>query len=140
MADQQQQKQSKPEKKKKQKAVSVKLPNARKSIRRQRQMAQGKANYEGIMALIGGLLLIGIIAFVLMGGINQRKTFETIGEWSKNIGEKVNGWFNPNDIVVNDDGIYYKPNSCAGRAGNQVTTTTEPETNEEPEEIPNPEK
>lgn len=133
MADQQQQKQPKPEKKKKQKAVSVKLPNARKSIRRQRQMAQGKANYEGIMALIGAILLVGLIAFVLMGGINQRKAFETIGGWSQSIGEKFSSWFNPDDIEVNDDGIYYRPGNCAGRAGNQDTTTTEPETPSNPE-------
>lgn len=139
MADNNQQKQSKPEKKKKQ-STTVKLPNARKSIRRQRQMAQGKANYEGWMGLLGTILLVGIIAFILMGGVNQRKLFETCGKWSQEIGQKFTSWFNPDDIVVNDDGIYYKPGNCAGKSGNTSTESEQkelPEASQENTEEPN---
>ena len=98
--------------------TKVSLPNARKSIKRQRNMAQGKANFEGWWSLFAGIFAVLLIAFILMGGINQRKFAQTMDKWSTNIGNKVSEWIKPDSkVIVNDDGIYVDPNED-GQAGN----------------------
>ena len=99
-------KQSEPKKKKKN-STSVKLPNARKSIIRQRRMAKGKAEYNGMFDLIGAIVVVALILFILFGGINQRKFVETMGKWSKVIGYKFQQIVHPDQVIINDDGIYY---------------------------------
>ena len=95
------------EPRKKKNSTSVKLPNARKSIVRQRRMAQGKAEYNGLFELIGAALIVILILFILFGGINQRKFVETMGQWSQTIGEKFQQIFHPDQVIIDDDGVYY---------------------------------
>lgn len=85
----------------------VKLPSARKSIKRQRHMAQGKAEWNGMMELLTGVIVVGLILFILFGGINQRKFFETMKNWSDTMGQKVQQIMNPDQVIVDDDGVYY---------------------------------
>ena len=94
-------------KKKKKNSTSVKLPNARKSIIRQRRMAQGKAEYNGIFDLAAAAVIVALILFILFGGINQRKFVETMGRWSKTIGQKFQQIVHPDNVIINDDGVYY---------------------------------
>lgn len=94
-------------KKKKKNSTSVKLPNARRSIIRQRRMAQGKAEYNGIFDLVAAAVVVGLILFILFGGINQRKFVETMGRWSQTIGEKFQQIVHPDQVIINDDGVYY---------------------------------
>lgn len=108
MADNQQGKPAKQkEPKKKKNSTSVKLPNARKSIIRQRRMAQGKAEYNGIFDLIGAVVVVGLILFILFGGINQRRFVETMDKWAQTIGYKFQQIVHPDQVIVNDDGVYY---------------------------------
>ena len=58
---------------KKKNTTSVKLPSARRSIQRQRHMAQGKKGYEDLWKFLTGVGVVLLIAFILLGGINQRK-------------------------------------------------------------------
>ena len=99
----------KKEKQKKKEKVQLKLPNTRHLIKRQRAVAQGKANYNDLYAFVGVVFLIGLILFVLLGGINQRKFIETVYRISQRWGETISQWFNPDSIVVNNDGIYLDP-------------------------------
>ena len=100
----------KKEKKKKTKnTTSVKLPSARKSIKRQRHMAQGKAEFEGLWGIITVVVVGALILFILFGGINQRKAWETMKEWGETIGQKVSEWINPDQVIFTDDGVYVDP-------------------------------
>ena len=99
----------KKEKSKKEK-TSVKLPSVRKSIARQKHLSQGKADWNGWVELATVGLVVLLILFILFGGINQRKFFETATKWSKTIGTKISQVFNPDkNIIVNDDGVYVDP-------------------------------
>ena len=89
--------------------TSVKLPNARRSIKRQRAMAQGKASFNGWLALGGVILAAAVAAFILFGGINQRKFVETTSGLITGIGEKIASWVHPDDLLINEDGIYIDP-------------------------------
>lgn len=88
--------------------TQVKLPNARKSIRRQREMAQGKANYNDAWALVGLVVGVLLILFVLLGGVNQKAVFETISDWAHSIGNTVQEWVSPhvNNVIETENGIY----------------------------------
>ena len=97
----------KKEKKPKKQKTEVKLPNAKKSIRRQRAMAQGKADFNGWVELITGIAIFLLILFILFGGINQRAFFETMGKFGQTIGEKISQFVDPDNVVVNENGIYY---------------------------------
>lgn len=99
----------KKEKKQKKQKTEVKLPNARRSIRRQRQMAQGKADYNDMWTLIGALLVVGLVLFILFGGINQRAFWETMKDMGDKIGQTVSEWINPDQVIFTDDGIYVDP-------------------------------
>lgn len=99
-----------PKKEKKKSSTSVRLPSARKSIKRQRHMAQGKAEWNGMWELITVGIVILLILFILFGGINQRKFVKTASEWSQTIGQKVQQILNPDDVMVTDDGVYVDPN------------------------------
>lgn len=118
--------------KKKKEQVSVKLPNARKSISRQKQMAQGKADLQGWWTFIGIAVAAGLILFILLGGINQRKFFETMKNIGVNIGEKVASWIHPDDIQVEDDGIYLRPGSGKKAEEEQEKQQENNNDNEEP--------
>ena len=94
---------------KKKNTTSVKLPSARRSIQRQRHMAQGKKGYEDLWKFLTGIGVVLLIAFILLGGINQRKFINTMGKWSQTIGEKLSGFIHPEKLEVTEDGIYYNP-------------------------------
>ena len=72
---------------------SVSLPKAWKSVKHRNEMAQGKANYEGIWKLITGIIIALGLAYILLGGINQRSG---------------------GGVIVNDDGIYIDPSGKSG--------------------------
>ena len=100
----------KKEKKKKKERVDINLPKARASMKRSREMKQMRANYEDLWKLIGALLLIGVIAFILLGGINQRAAWEALKELGKNIGETFIKLFGGGSLNANENGIYWVPN------------------------------
>lgn len=123
------------EKKKKEK-TEIKLPKAWQSVKHRNEMAQGRETYNDLWKAIGILLAVGVLLFVLMGGINQRKAVEWFMEFGRRIGDTVDSWFNPDDIVVNDDGIYYKPGSggsdgdtSSDNGGGDTASTTVADTN-----------
>jgi hypothetical protein len=108
------------EKKKKEK-TEIKLPKAWQSVKHRNEMAQGRETYNSLWTAIGVVFVIGAIAFVLLGGINQRKAIEWVFEFSRKIGDTISSWFNPDDVVVNDDGIYIQPGSGGGSATEGTT-------------------
>lgn len=96
----------KKEKKPKKQKTEVKLPNAKRSIARQRHMAQGKADFNGWFGLITGFVVFLLVLFILFGGINQRAFIETMGRWGQTIGEKVSQFIEPENVIVTENGIY----------------------------------
>ena len=99
----------KKEKKKKKERVDVNLPNARRSIKRSREMSQMKKDYDDMWKFIGGIGLVLVIAFILMGGINQGAAFRTLGEWGQKVGTAIADFFNGVDVNLNENGIYVTP-------------------------------
>lgn len=104
------------EKKKKKKAekVSINLPKARASMKRRFEMAQFKTNNDDMWKFISGAIIVLIVLFIIMGGINQRAAWNWFQNFGENIGKKISSFFNPDDIVVNDDGVYWKPGTGEG--------------------------
>ena len=96
--------------KKKEEKVGIKLPKAWVSMKHRNETSQARTNYEDIFKLVGVLLAVGVILFILLGGINQRKAWEAMKKWANNVGRTVAGWFSKGDIEVNDDGVYWRPN------------------------------
>ena len=94
-------------KKEKKQKTEVKLPNARKSIKRQRAMAQGKADFNGWVGLATGLVVGLLVLFILFGGINQRAFWDTMKEWGQTIGQKVSQFIEPENVLITDNGVYY---------------------------------
>ena len=105
------------EKKKKEKK-DVNLPSISRSIRRSRDLAQGKANYNDGFKAVGIVLAILVIAFVLLGGINQAAFVRTMVDFAKNIGDKFVSWVDKGNVEVTDSGIYITP---AGPDGGLIT-------------------
>ena len=103
----------KEKKKKKSDSVNVNLPKARASLKRQGEMKQMKGNYEDMWKFIGTLVVILIIGFIFLGGINQRKTWEWFKNFGQNIGSFFSSWFDKGDIVTNEDGVYWDPNGAS---------------------------
>lgn len=116
------------EKKKKEK-TEIKLPKAWQSVKHRNEMAQGRETYNDLWKAIGIVLAVGVLLFVFMGGINQRKAIEWVMEFSRRIGDTVSSWFNPEDVVVNDDGVYYIPGSGGGEGDSTGETTIVVNTN-----------
>lgn len=104
------------EKKKKKKAekVSINLPKARASMKRRFEMAQFKTNNEDMWKFISGAIIVLIVLFIIMGGINQRAAWNWCKNFGETVGKKISSFFNPDDIVVNDDGVYWKPGTGEG--------------------------
>ena len=108
---------AKDKKEKKKKDPKVKVPNAWSS----KKSREGGGHNNGLSGSGGkvmtdaiwsvGLVVVGIllILFIFLGGINQRKAITWIVDFSQNIGHKVSSWFNPDNIEINDDGVYYRP-------------------------------
>lgn len=98
----------KKEKKQKDKTQIV-LPKAWQSVKHRNETAQAKTNYEDMWKAIGVVLIIGVIAFVLLGGVSQTGTLKAIAKWSNNVGNWVGNWINAGEVITNEDGIYIKP-------------------------------
>ena len=58
---------------------------------------------------IGIILLIALILFILLGGVNQKAVFEFFIDWGKRVGEAVSNWLNSSDVVTNENGVYVQP-------------------------------
>ena len=132
-----QRKAEKQKKKDKKKPQSVSLPNARRSIRRQREMAQGRANYEDTFKLVGVIASVLLVLFLLLGGINQRKFLTTIIDIGMGWGEKVGNLIGENQVEITEDGVYlegHAPNS------EQTEETETEETSEQVQEDNNEEE
>lgn len=106
------------EKKKKKEKTTVNLPSISKSIKRSNDTAQGKANYNDGMKVIGIVIGVVIVLFVLLGGINQRSFIETMMNFAHTVGDKFTSWIDKGDIDVNSDGVYIVP---AGPDGGLLT-------------------
>jgi hypothetical protein len=96
------------EKKKKEK-VTINLPKARASMKRSKEVNQMKQANSDMWSGIGIILAVGIVLFILLGGVSQKGVWEAMKNWSHNIGETVSEWFEGGDVVVNDDGVYWDP-------------------------------
>ena len=80
---------------------------------------------DSVWTLCITILAILLILFVFLGGINQRKAIEWVKDFSENIGKTVSGWFNPDNIEVNEDGVYYRPDGIPTETdenGNPIET------------------
>lgn len=109
------------EKKKKEK-TSVTLPKAWQSVKHRNEMAQTRNNFEDTWKAIGTIIAILLILFVILGGVSQRKIFNFVFDWSKNVGEAVSNWFEGGSIITNEDGIYWDP---TGENGEPIVDTPE---------------
>lgn len=103
------------EKKKEQKKKDpkVKLPRAWGAKKGERSSGGGGAggkgvNTDGLFGAIIAALIIAFIIFVFLGGINQKKTVQWFFDFSQNVGKTISSWFNPENIDVTDDGVYYR--------------------------------
>ena len=121
------------EKKKEQKKKDpkVKLPRAWGAKKSERSSGGGSGggkgvNTDGLFGAIITVLIIAAILFVFLGGINQRKAVEWLFNFAQNIGNTVSSWFNPENIDVTDDGVYYRPDGKL--QGDGATTTNASET------------
>ncbi len=97
------------EKKKKKEKVHIALPSAWKTIRHRNETGQARANYEDMWKAIGIILLIALILFILLGGVNQKAVLDFFIDWGKRVGEAVSNWLNSSDVVTNENGVYVQP-------------------------------
>lgn len=109
---------------------SVSLPKAWKSVKHSNDMKSARENFKDIGGIIAGIILALLIAFILLGGINQRGFVEAIFQWSDTVGHKISQWIEDSGIEVTDDGIYVNPNGIG--LGNSVNDAinTDPYNNE----------
>ena len=111
---------------------SVRLPNAYRTIKRSNDMKQSKADFKSISSFIVGLIIAGLIAFVLLGGISQKGLVEWAFHWSETVSQKVADWISGGGIEINDDGVYVRPNgNGVGIINDSSTNTNNNETSEE---------
>ena len=94
--------------------VKVKLKNGQKNSGSIGEET-GQAVFKAVMVIIG----VGLVLFVLLGGINQRKFLESIFRIGSNIGEKTEKVTSPDIIDITDDGIYLNPDK-AGQAMKEI--------------------
>ena len=114
---------------KKNKEPKVKVPNAWSNKKNKDGGGSsgggtGKLS-DNVWTLCITILVILLILFVFLGGINQRKAIEWVKDFSENIGKTVSGWFNPDNIEVNEDGVYYRPDGISTETdenGNPIET------------------
>ena len=94
--------------------VKVKLKNEQKNSGSIGEET-GQAVFKVILTIIG----VGLVLFILLGGINQRKFLESIFQIGSNIGEKTENITSPDIIDITDDGIYLNPDK-AGQAVEEI--------------------
>jgi len=102
-------KKKKEPKKKKKERMDINLPNARRSMSRNREMKQLRTNYEDAWKFAATALVVLFVIFVLMGGINQGAAWRALVELARNIGETIISWFDGTQITSNENGIYIVP-------------------------------
>lgn len=122
---------------KKKKDPKVKVPNAWSS----KKSKEGGGSKTGLSGSGGkvmtdaiwsvGLVVVGILLllFIFLGGVNQRKVVNWVVSFSQNIGRTVSGWFNPENIEISDDGVYYRVNGTTKSTEKDKSDKSEP-TNE----------
>lgn len=105
--------------KEKKEKTEIKLPKAWATMKRRNETSQARKTYDEFWKVMGTVVIIALILFVLLGGINQRKAWETLKKWGNNVASAIAGIFNLGDIEVNDDGVYLRLD------GTSSTDTTE---------------
>lgn len=126
-------------KEQKKKDPKVRLPNAWSSKKSKDGTgrgggAGGKLNTEGLFGFIGAIILVLIILFVLLGGVNQKKVVTWIFDFAHNVGYKVSSWFDPDKIDITDDGVYYRPDGVTQGTSAPTNESTSTETTVEESE------
>ena len=109
---------------------SVSLPKAWKTIKRSNDMKASRENFKDLGGLIAGLILAALVAFILLGGINQRAFVETMFKWSEVVGHKVSSWFESGGVEVTEDGVYLNPNGNNDVPGHKDNTDIDNEEND----------
>lgn len=109
---------------------SVSLPKAWKTIKRSNDMKASRENFKDLGGLIAGLIVAALVAFILLGGINQRAFVETMFKWSEVVGHKVSSWFESGGIEVTEDGVYLNPNGNNDVPGHKDNTDIDNEGND----------
>lgn len=97
-------------KKKKKESMNINLPKARASMKRQREMGQMRTNYDDLWKAIGVVVVVLIIGFILLGGINQKSAWDWFVHFGENIGKGIGKWIDGGDVVTNENGVYWDPN------------------------------
>lgn len=64
---------------------------------------------ELIFAIVGTVLLIGLALFILLGGVNQVKLFQTISNLGISIAQFMSNLINKVRFEITDTGIYLRP-------------------------------
>ena len=90
--------------------MNINLPKARASMKRQREMGQMRTNYDDLWKAIGVVVVVLIIGFILLGGINQKSAWDWFVHFGENIGKGIGKWIDGGDVVTNEDGVYWDPN------------------------------
>ena len=88
----------------------VKIPKVKVKLKNKQNSGSigeetGQAVFKVVLVIIG----VGLVLFILLGGINQRKFLESIFRIGSNIGEKTENITSPDIIDITDDGIYLNP-------------------------------
>ena len=83
---------------------------------------------NGIGSIIVTILIIGLIAFVLLGGISQVGFLKWIWNWGQSTASNVGSWVNDGHIVVNDDGVYIDPSGKKGIKADDSAVTSSKDT------------
>lgn len=89
-------------------------------LRRSREVAQGKKNYEALYSFIISVLLFFVALFVLFGGINQRKFLIAVQNMGTTISEFVGHMIKPDSINITDDGVYIDPDKLGENIGEAI--------------------
>ena len=117
---------------KKKEINQVRLPKAMQSVKHRNETAQARTTYEDTYKVIGTIMLIGLVLFVLLGGVSQTGVLKFCLNWSHNIGSSISNWLEGGSVVTNEDGVYWDPTGQEGdKIGNDEANTEVPDMSEE---------
>ena len=64
---------------------------------------------ELILAIVGTVFIVGLGLFILLGGVNQVKLFQTISNLGISIAQFMSNLINKIRFEITDTGIYLRP-------------------------------